>query len=739
MALLAASLLCLWRAVVLHRLRPWIAGALVFFSFGMLGAGWAGLREARTRASPLAALAGRHVSIWGAMGSDPQPGTRGWTASLNPEVVFPSLRGWPSAIRVMEPLWVQGEGRVPRTSRGDSVVADGVLEANRGAFGTYLRHRGYGATMRIQRIWVRGPPGDLLARVANAVRSAIQRATGAIFPAREAGLLLGLALGDRSLLDPEVSEDFRATGLSHLLAVSGGNVAMFLGPVLGLTASLGLGRRGRLVVGVVAVAFFTVLTRAEPSVQRAAVMSGLVLVGVFLGRPRSPPAILGGAVLGLLAFNPTLVYAIGFQLSVAATAGLVLLASPLGQRLGFLPRPLALAASTTIAAQAGVTPMILYHFGAVPTVTLAANLLAFPAVAPSMLLGLLAGTVAVPLPALGRAIAPLARVPLVYLEWVADRLARAPLPYITSTEGRLSDLVRGLAVLALAGWWIRSGRKFSRRVAIAAAAGLCLFVWATGVKAGPPRVFTVVFFHVGQGDSALIRSPGGASILIDGGPDPDLVATKVAALGVHRLDVLIASHAHADHVAGLPAVLARIPVGLVADPGCEGDSPSYAEFLGAVAAARVPFQHPRAGSTLRIGDVRIDVLAPERCFTIGGSEPNNDSLILRVSNGDDSVLFPGDAEGPEQSEALRSFPGLLPATVLKVPHHGGDTSLDAFLPAVGARAAIVSVGPNRYGHPDPSVLGELRQAGTTVLRTDQIGDATVVFGDDGLLIESGHG
>src|SRR5947207_12544420 len=184
----------------------------------------------------------------------------------------------------------------------------------------------------------------------------------ALFTPRDAGLLMGLALGDTSALDRRDEEHFRATGLGHLLAVSGENVAMVLAPVLGLAILMRLSPLGRFLLGGTAVGFFVVLTGGEPSVLRAGVMATLALAGVLLGRPRSTGVVLSGAVLILLFVDPLLVRSVGFQLSVAATAGIVALASPISAKLRFLSRPLAFAAATTIAAQAGVSAIPLCPF-----------------------------------------------------------------------------------------------------------------------------------------------------------------------------------------------------------------------------------------------------------------------------------------------------------------------------------------------------------------------------------------
>jgi competence protein ComEC len=720
------------RPTVAHRA---LAAGAVAVSFGLLGAGWGGLRQAHVRSSPLVVLDGHLVRVEGTLDGDPEAHATGWSVAVRADAVVPTVFTTAGSFRVRDPIWTSGRGPTPRLSSGERVVLTGTLAAPEGSFGRYLRSRGIPASVSVDEIRRAGPPRNPFLRAATVARNALRASLHRSLPEREAGLVMGLALGETSGLDPEIEQDFRATGLTHLTAVSGANVAMFLAPLLALAGMLRLGRTARLIVGIGAVVFFVFLTRAEPSVLRAAVMAGLAMMAIFLGRPRTAPALVGGAVLILLGFDPTLVHAIGFQLSVAATVGLVTLASPLATRLSFLPGPVGLAAATTVAAQAGVTPVILYHFGVVPTVGLPANLLAFAAVGPAMLLGLAAGLGGLLWEPLGHALAPLAGLPLRYLEAVADRLARSPLPSVTSATGKGGGLVAGVALVAGLAWWLRSGRKLPRRALALVLVAVPAFLWIGAVRAGGPSVLTATFFDVGQGDSILVRSPDGATILIDGGPEPDLVATKLAALGIRRIDLLVASHPHADHVTGLPAVLARYPVGLVVDPGCTFDSPQYQAFRRAVRSAGVAFRHPRPPERLTIGDVVLEVLSPPGCFTGTESDPNNDSLVLRLHRGDASILFTGDAEEPAQAELLAGATERLQATVLKVPHQGGATSLYEFFAVIHADLAVVSVGPNTYGHPVPDVLAELAHNGMRVVRTDRLGDITVVFDDGGLMLE----
>jgi competence protein ComEC len=240
-----------------------------------------------------------------------------------------------------------------------------------------------------------------------------------------------------------------------------------------------------------------------------------------------------------------------------------------------------------------------------------------------------------------------------------------------------------------------------------------------------------------------VRSPGGAAILIDGGPDPEQVATKLAALRVVRLDAMVATHPHLDHYEGLAAVLARVPTGVVLDGECplaESRSPPYLAFLRAVRAAGVPERHPVAGDVFVVGDVRIDILSPDRCWQGTNSDPNNDSLVLLVSCGAGRVLFANEPEAAAQQLMLdRHQP--IAAPVLNVPHHGAATSIAPFLSAVHEAVAVISVGPNSYGHPAPATIRALLASGARVFRTDRDGDVTVAFEPgEGVSVESSqHG
>ena len=322
---------------------PVVAALLSTVGVFALGTGWSGFHHRGLDGALLATLAPERVALEGTLKTDPRRTTVGWSATAQVSRVE-----WPDgAATLRSSVWISGSEDVPRARRGDLVRLEGVLRVpDDERFAEALRHKGIPAQLQLQTFTRVGSSPSAFVRAAQGARNVVGRSIEGVFPPKEAGLLLGLLLGDDSRLDPGLERDFRAAGLSHLLVVSGGNVAMVLAPVLAATALLRLSRWPKFAVGFAAVAFFAILTGAEPSVLRAGVMACIALVGVLAGRPRTTASILSAAVFCLLVLDPWLVWSVGFQLSVTATAGMVALASPLADRFGrFLPSSVATAAA----------------------------------------------------------------------------------------------------------------------------------------------------------------------------------------------------------------------------------------------------------------------------------------------------------------------------------------------------------------------------------------------------------
>ncbi|HEV3000952.1 MAG TPA: DNA internalization-related competence protein ComEC/Rec2, partial [Solirubrobacteraceae bacterium] len=576
-------------------------------------------------------------------------------------------------------------------------------------------------------------PASVLGRVAGRLRAGLHRAAEPLPPAAR-GLLPGLVVGDTSRLDPAVREDFRRTGLTHVVAVSGQNIAILLTVALLLARRAGAGPRAATVAGAAVLGFYVLVARPSPSVLRAAVMGGLALVGTVTGRERAALRLLAAAVLFLLLADPGLATSIGFALSAAATAGLLVLAPPWRRRLATrLPGWLADAVAPPLAAQVACAPLLAAAFGRVSLAALPANVLAAPAVAPATVLGFVAaGLAPVALPA-ARVAALLAGVPTAWLVTVARHGATVP----AATVGVPTGLAGAALTVALLGAAAYALRRRAAVTATAAATALLAAVLVAQLPPGwPPPGWRVLVCDVGQGDAIVVRT-NAAAVLVDAGPDPLAADRCLRDAGVRRLAAVVLTHFHADHVEGLPGALRGRRAGaLVVSPLAE---PAEERDRVARWAARLPTRTAALGERWAVGDTAFEVLGPEAAFRGTASDPNNSSLVLRVTAPGLTALLTGDIEEPAQLAVLaRGAPGH--ADVLKVPHHGSARQTADFLDATGAAAAVVSAGRgNPYGHPAPSTLDALALRGMRAFRTDRDGDVAVTTGARGVRVTGRRG
>jgi competence protein ComEC len=594
----------------------------------------------------------------------------------------------------------------------------------------------------------RWPPPPLLLGVAVAVllallhsgeiRARAEAALGRGMPPREAELARGFVLGEDEEIDSATVEDFRRSGLSHLLAVSGQNVALLALLATPLLGALGIPLRARLVWVLALIVVYVPLAGAGPSIQRAGLMGALSVLATLAGRRASRFYALIVAAAVMLAIEPGIAGDVGWQLSFAAVLGILLLASPLRQAIaarigaGGWRRALADGAAMTVAATLATAPLIAFRFEALSTTTLLANLLAMPAVAPAMWLGMLAAAAgqvpALPVEALNAAAAPL----LAYIAQVAAWCGRPSWAYVHLRIGIVGLLAcyLAIAVVALAARRLGRARRLAGRrqvkpiaaalVAVVAGIGLVLALRAPrgGMAPGPPAGLRVAVLDVGQGDAILLQPLGGPAVLVDGGPPGDGLAAKLRAAGVERLGAAVVTHDQSDHAGGVRELLGTMPVGQLLYSVMGRATLAEARADGA-ATRRLS-----RGSELRAGRLRLDVLWPPRELLAGahrGEDPNRLAIVMLARWRRFRMLLAADAE----AESTPLDPGRI--DVLKVAHHGSDDAgLGELLDRAHPRLAIISVGEgNPFGHPTPATLATLAGHGVRVLRTDR--DGTVVL------------
>lgn len=573
-------------------------------------------------------------------------------------------------------------------------------------------------------------------RAAGRLRTGLQSAVEPL-PNEPGGLLPGLVVGDISRLDVAVADDFRATGMTHLTAVSGSNVAIVIGLVLLLVRRVRAGPALSAGLCGVALVGFVILARPSPSVVRAAAMGVVALLALATGRPRAALPALCTAVTVLVVWDPDLAGDPGFALSTLATGGLLLLAPRWrnGLRRRGVPAGLADALAVPAAAQLACTPVIAGLSGTVSLVAVPANLLAVPAVAPATVFGVAAALLS-PLWAGGAEFAAwLGGWPAWWLVLVARYGAQLPAGTMPWPDGAGGGLL--LAALTV-GLLVAVRRPVVRRLAAVVAAAALLGAAPVRIVATgwPPAGWIAVACDVGQGDALVLAAGRGQAVVVDAGPEPVTVDRCLRRLGVRAVALLVISHFHVDHVGGTAGVFRGRRVGGLLTPPWAEPVDGWRLVHDAAVGSGLRLQSATAGQALHVGPVELTVLGPSHALRGTRSDPNNNSLVIAVRRGGVRLLLAGDAEGEEQRTLLdRVDPVELRSDVLKLAHHGSAYQEPAFLDRVDPAVALVSVGAgNAYGHPDAGLLARLTRGGTRVLRTDVDGDLAVLSAPDGVAV-----
>ena len=631
--------------------------------------------------------------------------------------------------------------RWPRTLRAPAGAQMEVAGRWRPRPGRFGRPGGILVVSEVRAVTLGGGPADRLRNTVHLV--AIQ------LYGRRAPLVDALILGRRGDLDRGLLEDFAGSGLVHLLSISGFHLGLLAGWVFVLLRLAGVRReRAGFAAALFAVAYTVFLGWPAPAARAAALA---VLLALQRGRQRMPQggALLGTTALVVLLVDPWAVLEVGGWLSISALWGAVTFSRWSDQRLG--DGMLLRTVVTSVGATFATAPITAAALGTVALAGIVLNLVAIPlaaVVVPAVVASLIVGPI---LSSLAAPLAAGAGVGLGLLQEVARWGAAVPGGHIVVPATLWSALPWAALLVAFLWGLDRTTRgEAARRLGWVTAVSVWGWLLVTSLpdlrfRPDEGSELALHFLNVGQGDAAAIRTPGGHWLLVDGGPvgpssdaGRSVVVPFLRRHGVRRLEAMVLSHAHADHLGGLPSVLDRIPVGEVIDPALGSADPLYADFLTQLDELADPWMRGRSGDSFVLDSVRFRVLHPDTTWAGWGQDLNENSLVLLVEYRDFRAVLAGDA-GLDAEASLAGRVGR--ADLLKVGHHGsrgatGEAWLRELQPTVG----VISVGEgNRYGHPAPEAMSRLAAAAVEVYRTDQ--DGTIEVRTDGrqMIIHSRRG
>jgi competence protein ComEC len=542
-----------------------------------------------------------------------------------------------------------------------------------------------------------------------------------LVPKSDLGSLIpGLILGDTSLQSEEFTIAMRRVGFSHLTAVSGANFALVAGFVLWLMQYLIRSIRTRLIITAIVLILFIFLVRPTPSVLRAAVMTAVLLAARYRGDNSLGLPALGAAIGLLVLLDPFQAIDPGFALSVLATGGILFMAPHMSNWLAkrikwsWLAEAIAIPISATLFC----TPVVVALSGQLSLITVPANILASPVIGPITVIGFVAALFAAVLPNLSSLLLLFTYPMAGWIVWLCNFGASFAVLKFSSTLFFIALLLIFTALFLK--------RKWRPLLLIA----ILLLSHLTYTKISwPGSAWQIANCDVGQGDALVINLKKSDAIVIDVGPEPSLIDNCLRRLGVKQISLLVLTHFHADHVAGLAGAIKNRDVKQVWITNNLQPTAAYESSINLLDKTTV--RQVVAGEQFQIADKKISVLWPERyqgsfaSLPGDGSAINNSSIALLIKSTKLSIFASGDLEPPVQ-ELLTANPLLSPVDIYKVAHHGSAYQYLPMLDKIKPSVAVISVGDgNNYGHPSPELIGEFEKRGVKVLRTDKSGGIAI--------------
>ncbi len=554
-------------------------------------------------------------------------------------------------------------------------------------------------------------------------------------PAEQAGLLKGLVIGERSGLSEDVKQNFNDSGLTHILCVSGANVAYIAGACIFLLGILKVGQPYSNLITMAVLVLFVLITGSSPPVVRAGIMGIMLLSAGVFGRKSDALNSISAACLAILLFNPLCIYDIGFQLSFAGTTGIVLFYKTLVNSLSFLPRIINEVLSVSLAAQFAVNPIVAFYFNKISLVAIITNIVVVPVTGIVTIIGFimsLAGQVSI---FISQLLGGLNYFFLSFMLWVSEVSSNLPYACVQVITPSLLFILLYYSVLYVLLRYIpfkKPGPLFSKLFYTATAVVLIFSL----ISYSLPRPLQITFLDIGQGDCAVIKTPSGKTCLIDGGGtfpgsmgNSDPAKTIIPFLldsGSSSVDLAILSHPHGDHIQGLIHVVKKLRVKrLILGPQFQPNM-DLDNLIKLCSQRETEIYYVSKGDLFNIDHVQFQTLHPaESNIFDSDSALNNNSLVLRLIYKNTSILFTGDIESDAEKHILGST-FLLDSDILKVAHHGSrNSSSQDFLKTVSPSVCVVSTGRNSFGHPSQETINRIESSGSRLYRTDLDGGISI--------------